>query len=68
MTIKYRKIREEYFKYRINIQDFTRSNQTNDVSDFLIELEEIIFGSLPKGVDRKNEIWTNNLVLYRCYG
>lgn len=55
MTIRYKKIREEYFENRINIQNFIRSNKTNDVRNFLIELEQIIFGSLPKGVDRKNE-------------
>jgi len=56
MTIKYRKIREEYSENRKIIENFTRSNQTNDVSYFLKKLEKIIFDSLPKGVDRKNEI------------
>lgn len=57
MTIRYRKIREEYFENRKIIENFIRSNQTDDVSNFLRELKEIIFlGSLPKGVDRKNEI------------
>ena len=56
MTIKYRKIRKKYFENRKIIENFTRSNQTNDVSYFLKKLEKIIFDSLPKGVDRKNEI------------
>ncbi len=43
MTIRYRKIREEYSKNRKIIENFTRSNQTNDVSNFLTELKEIIF-------------------------
>jgi hypothetical protein len=55
MTIRYRKIREKYFENRKIIENFTRSNQTNDVSNFLRELEKIIFDSLPKGVDIKNE-------------
>jgi len=55
MTIRYKKIREEYFENRKIIENFIRSNKTNDVRNFLIELEQIIFGSLPKGVDRKNE-------------
>lgn len=55
MTIRYKKIRKEYFENGINIQNFIRSNKTNDVRNFLIELEQIIFSSLPKGVDRKNE-------------
>lgn len=56
MTIKYRKIRKKYFENRKIIENFTRSNQTDDVSNFLKELKEIIFDFLPKGVDRKNEI------------
>ncbi|POZ88366.1 hypothetical protein AA80_06450 [Petrotoga sibirica DSM 13575] len=55
MTIRYKKIRKEYFKNRKNIQNFIKSNKTNDVRNFLIKLEQIIFGSLPKGVDRKKE-------------
>lgn len=67
MTIRYKKIREEYIKNMENIENFTRSNQRKDIPNFFIELEEIIFDSLPECADRKNETWTNNLVLYRCY-